>query len=170
MNRRTNEPLPYATISVTRSAIGTVSNEAGEFELFIPEKLRDDSLLISYVGYGTVKRKIADLKASQTFYLGEAPTVLNEIVVSGESARTLVQKAIQAITRVYATEPHLLEGFHRSWEKVDFTDSITYPGTLIEAAVTVYDPGYERKRETIYVNEIRRSALMHTWNYHANFL
>jgi hypothetical protein len=82
----------------------------------------------------------------------------------------VLAEALKAISLVYPTEPYLMEGFHRSWEKVDFTDSISYPGTLVEAAVTIYDHGYSRKKPTrvkeeIYINEVRRSAVMEGWNY-----
>jgi hypothetical protein len=81
-----------------------------------------------------------------------------------------VEEALKAVPIVYPTEPYLMEGFHRSWEKLDFTDSISYPGTLIEAAVTIYDSGYGQKKnakakEEVYINEIRRSAVMDGWNY-----
>src|SRR5690606_6889600 len=76
------------------------------------------------------------------------------------------------------TEPFLFEGFQRTWEKIDFIDSLTYPGTLIEAAFAVYDPGYpilqkgKRKNgiEEIYLIEVRRSLLMPGWNYNGNML
>jgi hypothetical protein len=96
--------------------------------------------------------------------------VLSDIIVSSDGAKKRVEDAMNAIPILYPTEPYLMEGFHRSWEIVDFTDSITYPGTLIEAAISVYDPGYtskktHRNKEEIYVNEIRNSAIMKGWNY-----
>lgn len=169
LDQKSKEPLPYANISIKNSSIGTVSNEQGEFEFFVPFDLVDDMLIVSYIGYKTFKEKISNLKESTTILLEESPIVLNEITVSSEGARKLVEEALKAIPLVYPTTPYLMEGFHRSWEKVDFTDSISYPGTLIEAAVTIYDPGYAQKKgrakEEIYINEIKRSAVMEGWNY-----
>lgn len=177
LDRKSKVALPYASINVRNSAIGTVSNEAGAFDLFVPVNFKADSLLISYIGYKTFREAISNLGGSETIFLQESPTVLSEVMVSGDGARKLVQEALKAIPLVYPTTPYLMEGFHRSWEKVDFTDSISYPGTLIEAAVTIYDPGYEqrqqqkRAKEEIYLNEIRRSAMMEGWNYdHGNWL
>lgn len=168
LDQRTKGPLPYANISVKNSSIGTVSNELGEFEFSVPFDLKNDTLIISYIGYKTFWQRISNLTESKTIYLEESATVLNEVTISGEGVKKLAEEALKAIPSVYPSEACLMEGFHRSWEKVDFTDSISYPGTLIEAAVTIYDPGYGQKKkakEEIYINEIKRSAVMDGWNY-----
>ena len=178
LDRKSKEPLRYASINVSNSAIGTLSNEAGEFDFFLPLNLKDDTLLISYIGYKTFKEVISNLRTSEAIYLEESPKVLGEVIVSGQGARKLVEEALKAIPLVYPTTPYLMEGFHRSWDKADFTDGISHPGTLIEAAVTIYDPGYGPKKsgnkgkEEIYINEMRRSAIMEGWNYglRTNFL
>jgi CarboxypepD_reg-like domain len=171
LDRKSGEPLPYANIGVGGASQGTVSDESGEFEFFIPQELTDDSLTVSFLGYKTFKRRNSEFKDFETIYLDESPTLLEEITVSGDGARKLVEEALTAIPQVYPTTPYIMEGFHRSWEKVDYPDSISYPGTLIEAAVTIYDPGYDQRkatnksREEIYLNEIRRSAIREGWDY-----
>jgi CarboxypepD_reg-like domain len=170
LDQKTKAALPYANISIKNYSIGSVSNELGEFEFFVPIDLKNDTLVVSYIGYKTFGERISNLTESKTIYLEESPIILSEVTVSSEGARKLVEEALKAIPLVYPTEPYLMEGFHRSWEKVDFTDSISYPGTLIEAAVTIYDIGYGQKKsakvkEEIYINEIRRSAVMDGWNY-----
>ncbi|MFM7853596.1 MAG: hypothetical protein ACKO96_17160, partial [Flammeovirgaceae bacterium] len=70
-------------------------------------------------------------------------------------------------------QPYLMDAFYRSWEIVDFTDSISYPGTIIESALVVYDPGYKDSKKTTektYVREVRRSKLMPGWNYNTGNL
>ncbi len=171
LDRNSNEPLPYANIGISNSSRGTVSSESGEFEFHIPENLKDDSLKVSYLGYKSFKKRISDLKETQIIYLEESPTLLSEITVSDDGARKLVEEALKSIPKIYPTTPYLMEGFHRSWEKVDYTDSISYPGTLIEAAVTIYDPGYAQKRvssktkEAIYLDQVRRSEIREGWDY-----
>lgn len=170
VDQKSKEPLPYANISIQNSSLGTVSNELGEFIFFVPTDLANDTLIVSYIGYKTFKDKISNLQQITIFTLEESPILLNEITVSSEGARKLIKEALKAIPLVYPTMPYLMEGFHRSWEKIDFTDSIRYPGTLIEAAVTIYDPGYGQKKvgkakEETYINEIRRSEIMDGWNY-----
>ncbi|HMI67575.1 MAG TPA: carboxypeptidase-like regulatory domain-containing protein [Cyclobacteriaceae bacterium] len=176
LDQKSKQALPYSNISIRNSPIGIVSNEAGEFDFFVPIELNSDTLQISYIGYKTFKEIISNLKETTSIYLEESPTVLSEITVSGDGARKLVREALEAIPLVYPTTPYLMEGFHRSWEKGDFTDSISYPGTLIEAAITIYDPGYgqtksrNKAKEEVYINEVRRSAMREGWNYNKNFL
>ncbi|MFM9839846.1 MAG: carboxypeptidase-like regulatory domain-containing protein [Cyclobacteriaceae bacterium] len=170
LDQKTNEALPYANISIKNYSIGTVSNESGEFDFFVPADLINDTLVVSFIGYKIFKETISNLTESKIIYLEELPILLSEVTVSSEGARKLVEEALKAVPLVYPSEPYLMEGFHRSWEKLNFTDSISYPGTLIEAAVTIYDPGYGQKKvgkakEEIYINEIRRSAVMDGWNY-----
>lgn len=171
LDQKSNEPLPYANIGIKNSSLGTVSNEQGEFDFFVPVDLKNDSLMVSYIGYKTFKESIPNLKGSKIIYLAEPPTVLKEVSVSSEGAKKLIEEALRAIPFVYPKTPYLMEGFHRSWERLHFTDSISYPGTLIEAAVTIYDSGFGQKKsgnkakEEIYINEVRRSAMMKGWNY-----
>jgi hypothetical protein len=163
-------PLPLAIVSVKNSSIGTMTNEAGEFELHVPAELKNDTLTISYLGYNTFRDRVSNFKDYKVIFLVEEPTHLKEITVTSDGARKLVELALKAIPRVCPNTPYLMEGFHRSWEKME-TDSGSYPGTLIEAAVTIYDPGYLSKKngdhgkEEIYLNEVRRSLLMKGWDY-----
>lgn len=176
IDSKTREPLIHANISVSKTSIGTVSNILGEFDFFVPIVLKDDTLVISYVGYKTFRKIIIGSTTLSIFGLEEEAVVLNEVVVSSDGAKRLVEDATKSIPLVYPTQPYLFEGFHRSWEKIDFTDSITYPGTLIESAVTIYDPGYGQKKESpksaeeIYLMEVRRSAIMEGWEYGGNML
>src|SRR6185295_18391803 len=106
LDRKSKVALPYASINIRNSAIGTVSNEAGEFDLFVPVDSKDDTLLISYIGYKTFREAISNLGGSETIFLQESPTVLSEVMVSGDGARKLVQEALKAIPLVYPTTPY----------------------------------------------------------------
>jgi hypothetical protein len=170
-NKKTDEPLSYASVLIQNSGIGTITNEAGEFELVLPADIKADTISISHIGFKTLNRSISDLQGATNFSLQEASIILNEIAIDNNSAKRLLESALQAIPAVCPTTPYLLEGFHRSWEKVTFSDSLRCPGTLIEAAVTIYGPASgegkpgEKSSEEIYINEIRRTALMENWNY-----
>jgi hypothetical protein len=170
IDRRTNQGLPYASVCINNKSIGTISNEQGQFELVIPPVFHDDSLRVTHLGYKTFCEKISTLENSQPIYLEEYAITLKEVTVhdSGLSARQVIEKAKAAIPIQFPKEPYLMEAFFRSWEKIDFPDSI-YPGTLLEAAVVIYDPGYHNnKTEKIYSRAIRRSKLMPGWNFPRN--
>jgi hypothetical protein len=170
IDRKTKEDLPYASVSITNKSIGTISNEQGAFELVIPVAFQDDSLRVTHLGYKTFCEKISSLKNSKTICLEEYAITLKEVTIhdSALSARQVIEKAKAVISLRFPREPYLMEGFFRSWEKIDFPDSI-YPGTLLEAAVVIYDPGYHNnKTEKIYSRAIRRSKLMPGWNFPRN--
>jgi len=174
-DQKSKQPLPLATISIKNFSLGTRTNNAGEFELYIPADLKNDTLLVSYIGHETFKEKISDFMDSKIIFLEETSIQLNDVTVTADGARKLVEQALRAIPLVFPTQSYLIKGFHRSWEKME-SDSGSYPGTLIEAAVTVYDQGYlpkkngKRPKEEIYLNEIRRSCLGSGWDYSGNGL
>lgn len=174
--QKTGEPIPYATISLRHAPLGTVSDEAGNFEFNIPIQHATDTLVVSHIGYTSFRKEVNHLSIPQVIELKESVTVLNPVTISPSDSKDLLKKLVVSIPDIYSDTPYLMEGFHRSWEKVDFTDSISYPGTLIEAAITIYDPGYGEKRqrkdneEEIYIHEIRRSSINEGWNYSSSAL
>ena len=50
-DREQRDVLPYTSISVLRSNIGILSNTDGDFELKIPENMKQDTVIISCLGY-----------------------------------------------------------------------------------------------------------------------
>jgi hypothetical protein len=159
------EPLAFANIGIINSALGTISNSSGEFEFIVPTELSNDTVVISYVGYKSFKTLASGVK-NMTITMEEAPVVLQEVVVESDHAKLLVQKASRSIKIVYPGTPVLMDAFHRSWEKIEFADGSDCPGTLIEAAIKIYDPGYSSKdREEVFLQEIRKSILQDGWVY-----
>ena len=48
---RTKEVLPFATVGIAGTTIGTATNSEGRFILSIPQYFRDSVLFCSYMGY-----------------------------------------------------------------------------------------------------------------------
>ncbi|QCX00173.1 hypothetical protein FGM00_08655 [Aggregatimonas sangjinii] len=88
IDAKTNEIVPYVNIGIVGKGIGTVSDEEGIFHLEInPEKYTEkDTLILSALGYRTIKYAVPDL----VFAFNEYPPVamqpelleLNEVVVT----------------------------------------------------------------------------------------
>lgn len=76
------EPLAFATIGVKGKPEQTASNQYGDFSLDVPGSYRNDSLLVTYIGYKNFTKKIADLETSERIHLVEAYTLLKEVVIS----------------------------------------------------------------------------------------
>ncbi len=56
----TKEPLPYSTIVDQKKMVGTTSNIDGYFSLSLINALETDSIIISYIGYKSIKTVISE--------------------------------------------------------------------------------------------------------------
>src|SRR5688572_27019297 len=57
-DERSHEPLGFASVRVVGKPAGTVTNAAGEFDFYISEEYKNDSLVISHVGYKSFRARI----------------------------------------------------------------------------------------------------------------
>ena len=94
-DKETNSPLPYATILLSGTNKGTVSNDQGEFSF----KLESGEyvLIVRYVGYKSDSTKILIPSKKQIeISLMKQPILFPEIVVSGEDpAYRIIREAIK---------------------------------------------------------------------------
>jgi len=105
--------MPYANIASQSNSIGTATNLFGEFKLFIPNNSKKDSLIVSFIGYKS--KFIAVPNTSQTIdvTLEKEQTELDEVILKGFTAETIVKKAIDQIPQNYFNEPYISRGFYR---------------------------------------------------------
>lgn len=175
---KNREPLPYVNLFVKGKSFGTVSNETGEFVFHIPRSSGGDTLLITFIGYEIKELAIQRIDKSKSLEISLNPkeVLLKGVIVSNKrlSAADVIKEVLEKIPSNYPDQSHVLKGFFRDWKTVDFKENEEEEdnGVLIEAAVNVLEPGYFKKgkarRESIYINEIRRSQLPEgaRWNYH----
>lgn len=86
----TEEPLPYVNIGLFEKNVGTVSDDAGYFELEVPlEQYADALLRFSMIGFEPQDFKLEDFVKQQilTVRLKEKTTALEEVVVSKKRAK-----------------------------------------------------------------------------------
>jgi len=83
LDKETNEPLGYATVSIKGKQVGVVSNPNGEFGLLIPENYRNDTLFISMLGYDNYEVNLAQFRSNENMkiVLNPANYLLEEVVV-----------------------------------------------------------------------------------------
>jgi hypothetical protein len=106
--------LPYSSISVSDKNLGTISNIDGDFELKIPESMKDDSIVISHLGYRQQRLSIAGVSPDSCIInLQPVSVQLNEIKVSVIDANKIIEKLISKISLNYATEPEIMTAFYR---------------------------------------------------------
>jgi hypothetical protein len=163
LDKQSHASLQFASVGVKGAPLGTLTNAQGEFELFIPSSLADDSLLISYIGYKNFTTRISSFTTEQVIELQEEPILLAEVVVHDKelSAREIVRKALENIEQNYQTNPFMLKGFYRSATSVN--DEYV---SVLEAALKIHDPGYNDTHqkgdaivEKIEVEAIRKTPV-----------
>lgn len=136
---KTHKAMPH--VSVTDRSVGTVTNEAGEFVLKLPQA--PETVTFSYLGYKTQHLSASKLNGVRVEVRMEPSSVmLDEIVVRGADAKELVLKAMEKISDNYPSVPNLLRGFYR--ETVAKRNHFT---SISEGVVDVYKTSYNKNTD-----------------------
>lgn len=53
---KNNLPIPFANVFINNSSIGSSTNDDGYFRLLIPNRMTKVELVVSFIGYESVKR------------------------------------------------------------------------------------------------------------------
>lgn len=160
VDRETNEPLGYASVGLKSVAIGTISNEHGEFDFHMPGEYRNEVMVISMLGYKNFEAPVWSMTGqTHLIKMDKSPIVLKEIVVSDTlTGQDILEIALSRIEDNFPMKPFLLDGFYRDVKKVGGTHI-----SLLEAAVRIYDESYEeprnkyKLRESVRLVEVRQS-------------
>lgn len=162
-DRATQEPLPFASVSILGKSISTVTNLNGEFDFHLPEEYRNEILVIRMLGYtnfeAPVWSLISNAGESQMFQMDKSSTILDEVIVADTlSGSDIMRIALLRIDENYPMKPFMMNGFYRDAKKVGGTYI-----SLLEAAVKIYDEDYAeprnrfRLRERVRLIEVRQS-------------
>jgi CarboxypepD_reg-like domain len=154
-------PIDFVSIGIANSYISTYSSTNGDFELHIPTRYLVDSsrLLFSALGYSTAQFSLAEKDKNQLLHVFLSPkdNELNPVAVVGYSAKTIVSKAIDNVTKTYYQKPFIQSCFFRQYHR----ENGTYV-RLIDAFVDVYHPAFYQTnshvlRDRFVVRAVRRS-------------
>jgi hypothetical protein len=161
IDRETKDPMPFASVYIKGKSIGTVTNLYGEFDFHIPDEYRNEILVTSMLGYSNFESPVWSLisLSAVTIELNASPIVLQEVLVKDSlSGGDILRLAIHHIANNYPSKPFSMEGFYRDVKKVGGTYI-----SLLEAAVQIYDEGYDvprnkfKLREGVRLLEVRKS-------------
>lgn len=134
-----NVPLPFVSIWIKNTSIGTVSNTEGIFKLIVPQKYSTHLICFSSLGYKTKEIAIESIK--NKVFLKKTDFVLPEIsIMPDDSMLRIMQKAVNLIPENYLQAPSRQTGFYRTMLLAD--TSYQYFG---EALLDVYKPSYKSK-------------------------
>lgn len=110
----TNQAVPFASIFIAGSSVGTVANTEGDFVLKIPGTYINDSLLISCMAYESLVLGIDQLDDEQNLLrLRSIPIPLEEVTIVNKDARDLITSALANIRINYSNDPMSVTTFYR---------------------------------------------------------
>src|ERR1035437_2506742 len=120
INREEKEVVPYTSISVLGTNIGTISNADGAFELKIPESLRGDTIVFSCLGYIQQRIPISKIAVDNCIiYLQPTSIHLKEIKITVINAEDIISKILSKISLNYPRKPEIMTSFYREVLKQD---------------------------------------------------
>lgn len=140
------EALPYTSFSVINSNIGTISNIDGEFELKIPDKLIDDTVVVSCLGHKQYRipvNKITDEEVC--IFLQTTSIQLNEIMVTVINPQDILVRILSKIPLNYPCDPKIMTAFYREVLKQD-NNYIDIAEAVLEIRKASYDNSFSEDK------------------------
>ncbi|WP_109829238.1 carboxypeptidase-like regulatory domain-containing protein [Reichenbachiella versicolor] len=125
MDSLTNEPLPFASISVKGTGKGTVTNIDGDFLIDISKLSNSDIISISYIGYQSQNFTPKTLINNPNVKLSAAAVSLEEIIVSADkelSAKEIIEEVKDNYDKNYPNPTQKMKFFFHKFEQTPFTD------------------------------------------------
>ena len=110
-----NNALPFASISLNNTHLGTITNENGKFDLMINPENQNDTLVISYLGYSPKKVAIKQLieHKSNNIPLNQQVYGLGEVVITPVETEKIIRESISRIHSQYYRKANVYKAFYR---------------------------------------------------------
>ncbi len=111
---QTRNPIIFASIFLSGTNIGTVSNSEGEFLIKIPMFLENKVIGFSSIGYKNLEIPVSQLNSEDNLIeLVPNPIPIEEVTIINQDARNLLAMALQRIPQNYSNEPVMMTSFYR---------------------------------------------------------
>ena len=113
INKENNEPLPFASITLKNYPIGTISNENGEFDFYIPKSKQKDTIVVSFIGFISYEIPVSNVKNKLTVNLRPTNEILAEVVVSPLSPLDYIKRALEHFDENYPQNSYQSLAYYR---------------------------------------------------------
>ncbi len=155
-NSKTKEEIPWASLFIKGTSLGVPSNQRGEFEFLIDNQYKNDSLVISALGYQRISILINDLKNEYAVLrLEEKAYQLNEVTIESPDLSRIVTTAMGKWIDNFMNSEYEFESFYRTTQM----ENGKY-ARLWECALKGFDKGdYSDKQSRVDIEylQIRKS-------------
>lgn len=138
IDSKSKKTLEFATISVNESNISTVTNRDGNFLLKVPKNKANQSITITYLGYGNKMIPLSDFNGTVLkIRLIEDVLELPEVNVISKDPDMIIRKLMLNRNKNHFEDPLLMKAFYRESIKKRRTYA-----SLSEAVVDIYKKPY----------------------------
>ena len=135
---QTGKPIIFASIFLSGTNIGTVSNSEGEFLIKIPMFLENKVIGFSSIGYKNLEIPVGQLNPEGNLVeLEPYPILIEEVTIVNQDARDLLTMALQSVPDNYSKDPMMLTSFYR--ETIKQNRNFV---SVSEAVLDVYKSSY----------------------------
>ncbi|MFM2293309.1 MAG: hypothetical protein RIS29_3122 [Bacteroidota bacterium] len=145
IDKKSGEPLAFASLSVAGTNISIVSNSEGLFVLKLPHENSSSQVTVSYIGYKQKLLPVSDLKPDKNKILMEPSSVqLPELHVVSKDASEMVKMMLANKTKNLQVDPGLMTAFYRETIKKNRSYA-----SLSEAVVEIAKKAYNDNRPDV---------------------
>lgn len=129
--------LPMVNVGVEGQAVGTTTNDLGQFSFKIPDSLAGKSMVFSYLGFASSRMEIPANDTVVIIRLKEYSVRLPEVQVHYRDPDQIVRAVTSAVGVNYPVQPYLMTAFFRETIQQDkrFVD-------VSEAVIEILKPSY----------------------------
>lgn len=138
LDKRSGKALPYATVALLETKLGTITNQQGGFSFKIPLDLPNPMLVISFLGYRNLVVPIEYPVTNDLEIQLERETVpLQEVIIRYADPVKLLNESIRKIPRNYLDQHSTMTAFYR--ESVKRNDHcMVYTEAVLDVAKGPY--------------------------------
>ena len=138
VDKRSGKPLPYATIALLETSLGSISNQQGEFSFKLPLDLPDPMMVVSYMGYRNMVLPVTyPVEEELEIGMEKELVPLQEVIIRYTDPVKLLQEAIQRIPENYLDEHSTMTAFYRESVKRN-EHCMVYSEAVLDVAKVPY--------------------------------
>jgi len=139
IDKNTGDPIVFASVFITGTKRGTVTNSNGEFIIKIPRLYLNRQIGIAHIGYITSIFDVTELKPSDNVVeLVSAPYEIEEVTIRQLDPIELIKSAVVKIPENFSNQPVMMTSFYRETIK----QNRNYVA-IAEAVLDVYKASYK---------------------------
>lgn len=142
-DKDTKNSIPFATVSIEKIGLGTISNYDGVFSLRIPIKYVGSNIVVSHLGYQSLSVPIEILEGNvYNLFIQPKYIPIQEVFIRNIDAKGIVRAAIEKKSSNYKTSDIFLTSFYREGVKQN-NRYLSYSEAVFKIFKSSYDKGVE---------------------------